>query len=152
MLGMIEELKVQTIFKGLTDPEIDKFIPSISLLRFKKGDYVFKENEPCKGIYMIKSGRVEITKMTPDGWKQTLVILERGDFMGEIAFLEDTKHASNALTVEPSELFLIPKDFLKEIEKREPFIALKVIKNIAITAGLKLRRMNERFIKVLVNY
>jgi CRP-like cAMP-binding protein len=101
---------------------------------------------------MIKSGKVEISKSTPDGWRQPLVILNTGHFMGEIALLEKTNHASNARTVEPSELFLIPKEYFEEMERKEPFIILKMIKNIAIIAGLNVRRMNEKFIKVLVNY
>ncbi|WP_333653214.1 cyclic nucleotide-binding domain-containing protein [Dissulfurispira sp.] len=152
MSDMKNELKIQALFKGLADSEIEKVIPFVSLVRFQKDDHVFKEDEPCKGIYMIKSGKVEISKSTPDGWRQPLVILNTGHFMGEIALLEKTNHASNARTVEPSELFLIPKEYFEEMERKEPFIILKIIKNIAIIAGLNVRRMNEKFIKVLVNY
>lgn len=149
---MKNELKKQALFKGLEDSEIEKFIPFISTVRFPKDDYIFKENEPCKGIYLIKSGKVEISKTTPDGWRQPLVILDKGHFLGEIALLENTNHASNARTVEASELFLIQKEHFEEMERKEPFIILKIIKNIAIIAGLNVRRMNEKFIKVLVNY
>jgi CRP-like cAMP-binding protein len=152
MSDMKNELKIQALLKGLADPEIEKIVPFISLVRFQKDEHVFKENEPCKGIYMIKNGKVEISKTTPDGWRQPLVILNTGHFLGEIALLEKTNHASNARTVEPSELFFIPKEYFDEMEKKEPFIILKIIKNIAIIAGLNVRRMNEKFIKVLVNY
>lgn len=149
---MKDELKGQALLKGLDDTEIEKIIPFITLTRFQRDEHIFKEGEPCKGIYMIKSGKVEISKTTPDGWRQPLVILESGHFLGEIALLEKTNHASNARTVEPSELFLIPKEYFEEMERKEPFIILKIIKNIAIIAGLNVRRMNEKFIKVLVNY
>lgn len=149
---MKDELKGQALLKGLDDKEIEKIIPFITLTRFQRDEHIFKEGEPCKGIYMIKSGKVEISKTTPDGWRQPLVILESGHFLGEIALLEKTNHASNARTVEPSELFLIPKEYFEEMERKEPFIILKIIKNIAIIAGLNVRRMNEKFIKVLVNY
>lgn len=152
MSDIKNELKIQSLFKGLTDSEIEKVIPFVSLVRFQKDEHVFKEDEPCKGIYMIKSGKVEISKSTPDGWRQPLAILDRGHFMGEIALLEKTNHASNARTLETSELFLIPKEYFDEMERNEPFIILKIIKNIAIIAGLNLRRMNEKFIKVLINY
>lgn len=147
-----EELKNQSLFGGLTDSDIEKFIPLVSIIRYPKDVYVFKEGDDCKGIYMIKKGKVEITKKTPDGWYQPLAILEKNSFMGEIAFLENTTHASNARTLEHSELFLIPKDHFHDMEKNEPFIVLKIIKNIAVITGLNLRKMNEKFIRVLVNY
>jgi CRP-like cAMP-binding protein len=50
--------------------------------------------------------------------------------MGEIALLENTEHTSNARTIEISELYLIPKDFFFEMETKEPFIVLKMIKKI----------------------
>lgn len=149
---MKDELKGQALLKGLDDTEIEKIIPFITLTRFQRDEYIFKEGEPCKGIYMIKSGKVEISKTTPDGWRQSLAILESGHFLGEIALLEKTNHASNARAVESSELFLIPKEYFEEMERKEPLIIFKIIKNIAIIAALNVRRMNEKFIKVLVNY
>lgn len=147
-----DDLKSQSLFKGLTDTEIEKFVKIVSLVRFPKDKYIFKEGDACKGIYMIKKGKVEITKKTPDGWYQPLAILEKGNFMGELALLEDTTHTSNSKTLEQSELFLIPKEYFQDMERKEPFIILKVIKNIAIITSFNLRAMNEKFIRVLVNY
>lgn len=152
MSDLISELKVQTLLRGLEDQEIEKIIPCITTLQIQKDTHVFKENEPAKGIYMLKNGRIEISKVTPDGWKQPLLILSRGNFMGEIALLEKTNHGTDALALDASELFLLPKETFEDLEEKESFIMLKIIKNIAIISGLNIRRMNDKFIKALVNY
>ena len=152
MSDFLSELKVQTLLKGLEDNEVEKIMPFIQPLQVPKDTHVFRDNYPNKGIYMLKDGRIEISKLTPDGWKQPLLILSRGNFMGEIALLENTNHATDALALDPAELFLIPKESFKELEEKESFIMLKIIKNIAIISGLNIRRMNEKFIKALVNY
>jgi CRP-like cAMP-binding protein len=72
--------------------------------------------------------------------------------MGEIATLEKTGHATDARAIEGAELILFPKDAFASLERTEPSIMLKVIKNIAIVSALNVRRMNDKFIKVLVNY
>ncbi len=149
---MKNDLREQILLKGLEEAEIEKLIPFISIEKFSKGSYIFKEGQPCKGIYMIKTGKVEISKTTPDGWRQPLAILGTGNFIGEIALLENSNHASDAMILENSELLFIEKESFYKLEKTEPFIMLKIIKNIAIIAGLNVRLMNQKFIKALVNY
>jgi len=149
---MKNELKKQSLLNGLVEQEIEKLVPFISKETFHKGNYIFREGEPCKGIYMIKSGKVEISKTTTDGWKQPLAILSLGNFIGEMAILENRNHASDAVILDASELFFISRESFYDLEKTEPFIMLKIIKNIAIIAGLNVRRMNEKFLKALINY
>lgn len=149
---MIKELKTYKLFTGLNDEEVGKFVPLASLIRFPADNLVFKEGDPSEGIYLVKSGKVEISKVTPDGWRQPLVLLQPGHFLGEIALLENTNHRTDARTIEASELLLIPKGSFEEMERTEPFIMLKIIKNIAIISGMNIRRMNEKFIKALINY
>lgn len=146
------EVTSQALLEGLDDQELQKLLSIVSELRFLKDEHIFREHEPCKGIYMIRSGRIEISKTTADGWKQPLVIVGAGNFIGEIATLEKTDHATNARAVENAELLLFPKHEFENLEKGEPAIMLKVIKNIAIVAALNVRRMNDKFLKVLVNY
>ena len=152
MSNILNELKAQELLKGLDDSEIAKIVPVVSNIKVAKDDDLFRQGEPCKGIYMIKSGKVEISKTTPDGWRQPFVILTPGHFIGEIALLEKTEHASDARALEPSELFLIQRNLFEEMELKEPLIMLKIIKNIALIAGLNVRRMNDKFIKALINY
>ena len=148
----IQDLAVQSLLAGLTETEMGKLLPLVSLIRIAKDEHVFKEKAACRGIYMIREGRIEISKTTPDGWKQPLVILGQGRFMGEIATLEKTGHATDARALEGADLVLFPKEAFDSLERTEPSIMLKVIKNIAIVSALNVRRMNNKFIKVLVNY
>ncbi len=148
----IQELTSQVLLEELDNAELEKLLPIVSMVRYLKDEHVFREKSICKGIYMIKNGRVEISKTTTDGWKQPLVIAGPGNFIGEIATLEKSDHATDARAVENAELILFSKEAFEELEKKEPQIMLKIIKNIAIVSALNVRRMNEKFLKALVNY
>lgn len=148
----VYELTSQSLLDGLDTAELETLLPMVSIVRFLKDEHVFREKGVCKGIYMIKNGRIEISKTTTDGWKQPLVILSSGNFIGEIATLEKTGHATDARAIENTELVLFPKEAFEELEKKEPHIMLTIIKNIAIVSALNVRRMNEKFLKALVNY
>lgn len=148
----VQELTSQALLEGLDNAELEKLISIVSEIRLLKDEHVFREKGICKGIHMIRTGRIEISKTTTDGWKQPLVILNPGNFIGEIATLEKTDHATDARAIENAELILFSKEAFEELEKKEPQIMLKIIKNIAIVSALNVRRMNEKFLKALVNY
>jgi CRP-like cAMP-binding protein len=152
MPAIAQELKAQVLLEGLDSEELEKLSAMMTPMRLLKDEHVFREKEVCRGIYMIRSGRIEISKTTPDGWKQPLVIVGPESFIGEIATLEKTDHATDARAIENVDLFLFPKQAFEELEKKEPYIMLKIAKNIAIVAAHNVRRMNDKFIKVLVNY
>ncbi len=79
------ELKKQMLFSDLTDAELGIDGARRSRSRsYPKGKPIFKEGEPTKGIYLVKSGKVEISKITADGWKQTLAILTENHIFGEL--------------------------------------------------------------------
>lgn len=148
----VQELRMQVLLEGLENAELEKLLPMVSMVRHLKDEHVFRERDICRGIYMIQSGRIEISKTTADGWKQPLVISGVGNFIGEIATLENSTHATDARALENTELILFSKEAFAELEKKEPHCMLKIIKNIAIVSALNVRRMNEKFLKALVNY
>ena len=148
----VHELTSQSLLEGLDNAELEKLLSVVSMVRLLRDEHIFREKGICKGIYMIQNGRIEISKTTPDGWKQPLVILNPGNFIGEIATLEKTDHATDARALENAELILLPKAAFEELEKKDPQCMLKIIKNIALVSALNVRRMNEKFLKALVNY
>lgn len=152
MSKIANDLKVQSLFKGFESAEIERVASLVEVRQLAKDEHVFRESTPCKGIYMIQSGKIEVSKTTADGWKQPLVLLSKGHFLGEIALLECSNHATDARAIEPTELYFLSKEAFEALEKSDPGLMLKMLKNIAIIAGQNVRRMNDKFLKALVNY
>ena len=148
----VSELKKQVLFEDISNPELEKLSKVIKELSLKKDDFLFKEGDATKGIYMIRSGKIEITKVTPDGWKQTLAVLKEGHFFGELSILENRKHEANAVAAEKTELLKLAKDDFEKMEKEEQSLAFQIIKKLALVMSKNLRRMNEKFLKALINY
>jgi len=148
----VKDLKEQVLLEDLTEEEIQKLIPLIGVKRFHKDEIIFKEKQPASHLRMIRKGKVEISKTTPDGWKQTLAILGRNTFFGELAILEKREHQATAKALEDTEIFSIKKNDLERLEETEPIIMLKIFRKIAIVTVYNVRRMNEKLMNVLVSY
>lgn len=148
----VKDLKEQVLLEDLTEEEIQKLIPLIEVKRFRKDEIIFKEKQPARHLRMIKKGKVEISKTTPDGWKQNLAVLGSNTFFGELAILEKREHQATAKAIEDTEVFFIKKNDLERLEETEPIIMLKIFRKIAIVAVYNLRRMNEKLMNLLVSY
>lgn len=147
-----EDLKKQILLEDVDKAGLEKISKLVKEVSFKKGAYIFKENEDTKGIYLIRSGKIEISKITPDGWKQTLAVLLPGHFFGELSIIEKRKHEANAVALELSSLFLLKKEDFEKIENEDYVLAAGILKKLIFAFSRNLRRMNERFINALINY
>jgi CRP-like cAMP-binding protein len=147
------ELKKQVLFSDLTDAELDSIAKKISVEKYQKGKPIFKEGEATKGIYLVKSGKVEISKMTADGWKQTLAVLSENHIFGELSVIEDKKtHGADATAIEATEVYRITTDDFKAFEKSDTNMMYKIMKTVARIASRNVHSMNEKLMKLLVSY
>ncbi len=148
----VEGLKKQVLFKDLDKTQLKYLASVIEEISLKKNSILFKEEDETRGIYLIRSGIIEISKITADGWKQTLALLKPGHFFGELSLMEKRRHEATAVALDKTELLLLKKESFEKIEQEKSKIALQVMKKIALAMSKNLRRMNEKFLNALVNY
>ncbi len=177
-MSIVEDLKSKhLLLEGLDDNEINIVSELIEVVSFKKGDPVFRENGQTKGIFMINSGEVEITKKlpvdmkskmlislrnlqhcceirkTPYGWKQVFANLIDGHFFGELSIIEKRdKHSADAYALTDTELFLLGKDKFSKLETSNPLISAKIYKTIAKVSSKNVRLMDRQLLKILIGY
>ncbi len=147
------ELKKQILFSDLTDAELAVMVQKVVTESFATGKPIFREGEPTKGIYLMKNGKVEISKKTPDGWKQTLALLSENHIFGELAVIEDNpKHGADATAVENTEVYRIKTEDFKTLEKSDTNMMYKIMKTLARIASRNVHSMNEKLMKLLISY
>ena len=147
-----EILKRKVLLSDLDKGGLEKLSTIIKQMSFKKGEQLFKEKDETRGLYLMHSGKVEISKLTPDGWRQTLTVLTPGHFFGELSILERRQHEAGAVAVEDTEVLLISKGEFERLMKEDIGLACNIIKKIALVMSKNLRRMNDRFLSALVSY
>ncbi len=78
-------------------------------VRFKKGDVIFEEQEDGRFMYFVDSGRVKIVKKVGDT-EATLVILDAGDFFGEMSLITGNKRVASAVAFADCKLHSMNKE------------------------------------------
>ena len=83
------------------------------LEEFGPGEAIFREGDPGRHVYVIRTGNVEVLAKRPGGSQEVIARLYPGDHFGELALLRDAPRAATIRTVTGVQLFkMSPGNFL----------------------------------------
>lgn len=116
---------------------------------YSDGEIICKEGEKGDLMYVVQSGRVEITKMTPSG-ELNITILEKGEILGEMALFGKMPRSATARASGSARVLSIDKKKLFQTINRDPTLVLKILDSMShrikkLTdelAGLKKNKLN----------
>jgi CRP-like cAMP-binding protein len=108
------------------------------LVTYLMGDIVFSEGDLGTEMYIVQSGVVEIFKKI-GGRQKVLSVLEKGDFFGETAVLEDVARTASARAKTDVELVRINQTTFDQMIKTNTEIAVRMLRK----SSRRLREMTD---------
>jgi CRP-like cAMP-binding protein len=119
------------VFESLKPEELGALVRAAWRKTYKKGQEVFYQGGPANKLFLLKAGRVKLSKMTEGGDELTLDIRKAGDFLGENMLLEDTNYPLTATCLEDTLICGFAKKDFEKLVLDHPSIGLQVIKNLS---------------------
>ena len=105
-------LRKVAIFAELDDHEMEAVAQMFKERRYKKNEIVFVEEDTGKYMYVIREGRVKVSRILPNGRETILTFHESGDYFGEMALIDGgTAPATVTAVVATTILFIDERDF-----------------------------------------
>ena len=99
-------------------------------VEFANGESVFREGELGTEMYIVHEGRIEISKEVAGEPKQ-LAVMEKGDFFGEMAILEDLPRAASAKAITDAKLLMINGSTFDQMLRTNPEIAVRMMRKLS---------------------
>ena len=99
-------------------------------VEFKAGEFIFDEDDLGTEMYIVHEGSVEILKRI-GGDQRPLAQLEKGDFFGEMAILEDLPRAASARALSDVKLLLINGTTFDQMLRTNPEIAVRMMRKLS---------------------
>lgn len=131
IMPILNILKKVPIFKNLKDLDFKKILNILKEKSFKKGDHIFYEYDDGDEFYVVGSGRIKIYKMSMGGQIKALAYLQKGDFFGEMALLENRPRSASAIVSQDSELFVIKQTDFKKFLISNPEMLFTILETLS---------------------
>jgi CRP/FNR family transcriptional regulator, cyclic AMP receptor protein len=109
------------------------------------GTVLFHEGDKGEEMYILQTGRVKISKRIR-GVEKTLATLEKGEFFGEMAILNDKPRSASAETIEECEMLVIDRKTFDALIRGNVEIAVRFIKRLAD----RLRETNDQMEALMI--
>lgn len=110
--------------------EISELIKvSEKIVKYKKGNFLFREGQEAKEMYIILSGKVQISKMNAEGKELNLRLCKENDIVGELTlFTVGPRYLFNAKILEDGEAAAINIENLEHILFNNSQLAYQFLK------------------------
>ncbi len=134
-------------FAGMSPEKLEKSAKISSLDAFKKGQRIQLPGDPGKSVYLLKSGRIKVVRLsrTEDSQEFTLACLEPDEIFGELDRAEDSSRETVAEALEEVVIRMISREDFERLLEQTPAPVIKLIKR----RGLRTREIKTE-IKELV--
>jgi CRP/FNR family transcriptional regulator len=119
------------MFEHLRPPELEALVAAARRRQFKRGQAIFMQGAPGIEMFLIKAGRVKLSKLNEKGNELTLDIRKAGDFLGEQVLNEEFDYPLTATCIEDSLACGFTRQGFEELILGYPNIGLQVIKNLS---------------------
>jgi CRP-like cAMP-binding protein len=140
-------------------PELLKPVAQTAIRRrYDPGQLVILEGEPAFGLYIVQEGWLKAVKIALDGREQTLQFLGPGEIFNAVSVFTDALNPATVSALEPSTLWVVPRDAMLRLLEAYPGLARQVIQNLAgrmlhllaLVEDLSLRTVEARLARMLL--
>jgi CRP/FNR family cyclic AMP-dependent transcriptional regulator len=110
---------------------------------YAPGEILFHEGDVGRALFILEFGRVEISRKSTDGEATQVVVLNPGDYFGEMSLLDDRPRTATAAAMEPVRVYLLYKTELEKMVKDVPHIGAAIMTHLAMLLAARLRSMTD---------
>jgi len=125
--------------KGASMDDVQAQLFSRYVKKIPANTVLFQEGDAGENMYIIQSGRVKISKRIR-GVEETLATLEKGEFLGEMAILNDKPRSATAETLDACDMLVIDRTTFDTLIRGDAEIAVRFIRRLAD----RLREANDQ--------
>lgn len=119
------------LFQGLTRDEQLEVAAVARPTRVDRGERVYAAGSDVSQLMVVHTGRVKISRLSPDGREQIVRVLEPGDFAGESAFLTGARPDHFAVALEAGSMCVFRHADLGRLVRQHPSIGLRMLQGVS---------------------
>ena len=127
------------LFRGIDQAIVDSMRDFLKEQSFESEEFVFKQGAEGDEIFLVRRGAVRIMLPLERGKFHHLATIGRGDFFGELAFLDKGQRSANAVAKVKTDLYVLSRSRLNELSHSHPQFGVQIFARLAHVIAVRLR-------------
>jgi cAMP-binding proteins - catabolite gene activator and regulatory subunit of cAMP-dependent protein kinases len=127
-------------FESLSEDELRQMAELAVPRRYDDGQVIFREGDRSDTCFIVRTGRVRITRTHSGGRRLTLAELAAGEMFGELSMFDGEGRSATVDALEDTTTLALLERDVKRVLRAHPEIAVKMLARLAN----RLRAANEK--------
>ncbi len=133
------DLREIELFKARTEETIGALAGCMETRTYKPGETIFTRGDDGDMLFLIRRGTVRIMLPLSGRTPYHLATFRRGDFFGEMAFLDSDRRSADAVSVGETEVFMLSRARFDALALEHKKLAVNLLESLARALASRLR-------------
>jgi CRP-like cAMP-binding protein len=119
------------IFQDLAPGEVDLLDRQVTMTTCVTGRIFYTPDETGEALFLLKKGRVQLYRLSPDGKKLIVAVLHEGTIFGEMSLIGQGMHNTFAEAVDDCTLCVMSRSDVERLIHEKPQVAMRFMEAMA---------------------
>lgn len=124
-------LRSVILFEDLEDGDLMRVAERLAAKKYRKNNLIIFEEDEGQVLFIIRTGRVKISRINSAGEEVILAILGPADFFGELSIIDGGPRSATVTSLEEVELLSLRRKDTFDILHTYPSVAISLLKLMA---------------------
>jgi CRP-like cAMP-binding protein len=124
-------LKSIDVFRDLSEAEMIEMERSTTMSTCEAGRIFYGPEEFGEVLFLLKKGRVQVYRLSPEGKKLIVAVLDEGSIFGEMSLLGQGMHNTYAEAAAECLICIMDRKDIERIIKSNPMVAIRIMESMA---------------------
>lgn len=120
----------QPLFASLTESDCRTLVERSVCRGIRQGEVLFRQGEPCRGLYLVIDGAIRTYRANEDGQEQVIGLFRSGESLGEVSLFDDGPYLASARVVEAGRVLFLPLGEVQALYRTHPQVAHAVVRDL----------------------
>ena len=125
--SILETLSIIPLFHGLAEENLTQLAHASYFRSYKKREYVCRPDEQVNILFFLLEGVVQMGLTNAEGKEIGIMLLEPGQWFGELALLDGQYQPTTIIALQPSRALLLPRLPFLEVLRSHPTLVLDML-------------------------
>lgn len=139
---LLLDVKDFSLFRKIDEGTINALATCMVKRSLVPGEKAFSKGDEGDELFLVRRGSIRILLPLEGGKSHHVATIGRGDFFGELAFLDRGVRSADAEAKVASDLYVLSRSRFNAESRSNPAVGVQVFARLAIAISARLRRTN----------